>query len=197
MKCFHDIVDGIFNSSESAEVSRDLFQSANEIVKAFGAIVCRMLKDGGSGLSAASKDYAWLERTCFAHAARFPGTRGGGHRGTMGSLIRHLATNLALPLKVISATMSQWMALTRLPTVPHYQEGRKIFWETWHDVINDHVMKQCVHEHPEVGAAGGFPGQPGSTNGLEKRWDHSNPNPAFRLRIAAAASIHRVQKRVE
>lgn len=172
MKCFHDLVDGIFNSSESAEVSKELFRHAKDIVEGFDAKVGRMLKDGGSGLSAASKDYAWLERTCFAHAARFPGTRGGGYRGTMGSLIRYLATNLELPLKVISAIMSHWMTITTLPTVPHYQVAREIFWETWSDVINDHVMKQYVHEYPEVGAAASHPGQSGSTNGLERRWGH-------------------------
>eukprot|EP00563_Minutocellus_polymorphus_P009597 CAMPEP_0181025442 /NCGR_PEP_ID=MMETSP1070-20121207/3103_1 /TAXON_ID=265543 /ORGANISM="Minutocellus polymorphus, Strain NH13" /LENGTH=1015 /DNA_ID=CAMNT_0023102557 /DNA_START=2071 /DNA_END=5119 /DNA_ORIENTATION=- len=167
--CYWDMFDGVFTTEDSSTVDQ-LFLPAEQAMTAYDVIVSRVLKDGGSGLEKACLDRAWLQRTCLAHAARFPGCRGAGYRGTMGSLIRYLVTTLKLPLSVISSIMSHWISLTNLPKVEYYQAARGAFIDTWTGVVNKHVMDHYVHEYPQIGAGVTFPGQGNTTNGLEKTW---------------------------
>ena len=167
---YWDAFDGVFRTEDGETVTK-LFIPAEKAMIAFDVIVSRVLKDGGSGLEKACLDRAWITRTCLAHAARFPGTRGAGYRGTMGSLIRYLVATLKLPLEVTSAIMSHWLTLRNLPTVTHYQAAREAFIEVWNDVINQHVKDHYVPEYPQTGFAVQLPGQVACTNGLEKTWD--------------------------
>jgi len=166
-----------------------------------------LLSDGGEAISTAidginkrrleSEQDGVTKRRCFAHVVRLPGMRGGGKRGSLGSLARYLLTKITdtassndaeggtsptnspsqtCPQKVMLKIMSKVILFNYLPDRETFKHAMTLLIGEYKQYLNEHVLKNYLDplDPNKLGgrAANEFQGQNGSTQGMERRGGH-------------------------
>jgi GNAT superfamily N-acetyltransferase len=98
----------VVSKSENKEFATKLMEKAIQILQDAGANPRVGLVDGGKALIEALKDLAQEIRSCHAHVVRLPGSRGGGKRGSKGSLPRYLLNTVGMKLKEMSKVSTKY-----------------------------------------------------------------------------------------
>jgi hypothetical protein len=173
---FHPTVIAI-QKSEDIQGSTNMLSKSMEMVIKSSSIPSTCLKDGSMAMRSAGNSLLLIDQDCFAHMIRLPFTRGGGVRGSRGSLARYLLNHkdehgkMHYFLRDVFDILSFVFALSHITTLHDWVTARDLFMNENQD-LPDHVYKQYFPGYPRWGAAAHQPGESRSTQGLEKTWDH-------------------------
>lgn len=176
-RVFHPSIISIQNS-EDGPGSNVILASSTDMISQSRAVPDTCLKDGSEALRYAAKMSQLIPTDCFAHMTRLPFTRGGGIRGSRGSLSRYLLTckdnttgKRLYIFRDVCDVLSFVFAFAHLPSLPDWITARRLFMEENQD-LPLHVYNQYLPIYPRWGSACHRPGEARSSQGLEKTWDH-------------------------
>ena len=174
---FHPILFEI-NRTENGDGAKTALSICNDL---FNTLIpdCqlgigRVLKDGGSALSSATKFLGHRELSCLAHLIRMGwGVKKGHGSGYMGSLPTYLRSKSCPKLEIKWLTLAL-IALRHLPSEEEYTHAvhllrahceQKHFQFCKTDTVKSHVFEYYFPLSPRLNFS---PMEPRSTNGLEK-----------------------------
>jgi hypothetical protein len=152
---FHTTVLTI-QKSENALGSTTMLSKSTEMLMKSSAVPESCLKDGSEALSRACKSLRLIENDCFAHMVRLPFTRGGGIRGSRGSLSRYLLKytddhgKTQYTLSDVFDVLSFFFAFSHLTTVQDWVTARNLFMKKKCRPSDSHLQAVLAHL-PTVG----------------------------------------------
>ena len=173
---FHVTVIGI-QKSEDGPGSTKLLSYSTELLTKSSAAPSSCLKDGSEALRSACIKLLTIGTDCFAHMVRQPFSRGGGVRGSRGSMSRYLLNHKDehgkrhIDFRDVFDILSFFFALSHITTLHDWVTARCLFMKENQD-LPDHVYMQYLPSYPRWGAACHQSGESKSTQGLEKNWDY-------------------------
>ena len=149
----------------------------------------KALIDGAGALKKAARALRLRVRSCHAHIVRLALRRGGGKRGSKGSLSRYLLTNMGIGYKDMSKVVGDVHYGNYIPPKhkQDYDSFNELLWEKHDDLLHlrnskkktddektkhvNHLKKTYLSHDPccSGGRAVGIEGQSGSNQGGEKR----------------------------
>lgn len=201
----------IVSPSENKDACKKLLLESIEMLEENNCKVSVLLSDGGEAILRAINDInesrqicglnGVKKRRCFAHVVRLPGMRGGGKRGSLGSLARYLVTKFTssetasvnkndggtttstkpektqtCPQKLMPEIMSKVILFNYLPGAETFEHAMRLLINEYKAYLNEHVLQNYLDPHDpcKLGgrAANEFQGQNGSTQGMERRGGH-------------------------
>jgi len=173
---FHPLLISI-QKSEDGPGSALVLSTSAEMVSRSSAVPTTCLKDGSEALRSGANDAQLIDNDCFAHMTHLPFTRGGGIRGSRGSLARYLLTckdevtkKCRYTLEDVCDILSFIFVFSHLTTLQDWVTARQLFMAENED-LPGHVYVQYLPFYPRWGNACHIPGEVQSSQGLEKTWD--------------------------
>jgi hypothetical protein len=171
----------VLSKSENTESSNTLISTADDVVSIGSTtMILRLLKDKGKALSSAAKGNQKKERDCVAHAFRGPQARGGGKKGSTGSLQRFLNDSKK---KLQSATKRYIMEVATgfrfLQLADDHHVARQLFLEELDvkmqkdkgiESIKQNLLSEYIKPDPSFGTADLVDGEPTTTASGERFW---------------------------
>jgi len=149
----------------------------------------KALIDGAGALKKAARALLLRVRSCHAHIVRLALRRGGGKRGSKGSLSRYLLTNMGIGYKDMAKVVGDVHYGNYIPPKykQDYESFNELLWEKHDELLHlcnskkktdeekkkhvSHLKKTYLSDDPccSGGRAVGIEGQSGSNQGGEKR----------------------------
>lgn len=175
-RVFHPIIFSI-QRSEDGPGSEAILSLSCDMVTRSVAVPLTCLKDGAEVLHYGAKHNQLIDIDCFAHMMKQPFKRGGGLRGSQGSLARYLLDRKDSSGKCVHSLadvfdiLSIVMGIACLTSIPDYVMARLLFRAKNPD-LTDHFMNRYVPRYPTFGSACHPSGEAKSGQGLEKTWDY-------------------------